>query len=122
MDLPITGERLTVLSPGPSVLVLGAGGYEIHIEGELVLHRTVGPTLHHIAGEPPAADLAAALDGVIVSAAADSGGTLRMLLDSGSHLAVEPDRYYEAWHVTTPGVYLVVCMPGGELAIWSEKS
>ncbi|MET9491338.1 DUF6188 family protein [Nocardia sp. NPDC006630] len=122
MDLPITGERLTVLSPGPFVLVLGAGAYEIHIEGELVLHRTGASTLHHIAGEAPAEDLAVALDGVIVSAAVDSDGTLRMLLDSGAQLAVEPDRYYEAWHVTAPGIYLVVCMPGGELAIWSEKS
>ncbi|WP_405135994.1 DUF6188 family protein [Nocardia sp. NBC_01388] len=122
MDLPITGERLTVLSPGPSVLVLGAGSYEIHIEGELVLHRTAAATLHHIAGEAPAGALAATLDSVIVSAAVDSGGTLRMLLDSGTQLEVEPDRYYEAWHVTDPGIYLVVCMPGGELAVWSEKA
>ncbi|MCU1640041.1 MAG: hypothetical protein JWN03_316 [Nocardia sp.] len=122
MDLPITGERLTVLSPGPFVLVLGAGAYEIHIEGELVVHRPDAPALHHVIGEPLAEDLAATLDGVIVSAAADSSGALRILLDSSLQMVVEFDRYYEAWHVTVPGIYLVVCMPGGELAIWSEKA
>ncbi|MEV6774522.1 DUF6188 family protein [Nocardia sp. NPDC051030] len=122
MDLPITGERLTVLSSGPYVLTLGAGVHELHIEGELAVHNPDGPTVHRIAGEPHTEDLAAALSGEIVTAAVTSTGELRIDLDSGNRLVVEPDRYFEAWHVTAPGQYLIVCMPGGELAVWSEDS
>lgn len=122
MDLPITGERLSVSSPGPYVIVLDAGPYELHIEGELVVHRATGSASHRLAGEAQVEDLATAVQGVIVSAAVESNGELRIDLDSGHRLVVEPDRYFEAWHVTDPGRYLVVCMPGGELAVWSQDT
>ncbi|WP_067570963.1 DUF6188 family protein [Nocardia acidivorans] len=122
MKLPITGERLTMLSPGPYVIVLGAGVFEIHIEGELVVHRAIGSPSHRLAGEPRPEDLSAAVDGVIVSATVESTGELRIDLDSGHRIVVEPDQYFEAWHVTDPGRYLVACMPGGELAVWSQDA
>ncbi|MFF2557000.1 DUF6188 family protein [Nocardia sp. NPDC058058] len=122
MKLPITGERLTVMSPGPYVIVLAAGVYEIHIEGELVVHRATGSPSHRLAGESGPDDLATVVAGVITAAAVESTGELRIDLDSGHRVVVEPDQYFEAWHVTDPGRYLVACMPGGELAVWSQDA
>ncbi|MFI1918592.1 DUF6188 family protein [Nocardia sp. NPDC020380] len=118
MDLPIAGAHLTVLRSDP-ILVLGVGDYELHVEGELAVHSPTGPTLHRIPGEPHTDELTAALTGEVVSAAVAAGGALGILLESGHRLAVEPDPYFEAWNLTAPGRYLVVCMPRGELAIWS---
>ncbi|WP_067697565.1 DUF6188 family protein [Nocardia jejuensis] len=122
MDLPIVGEQLTVSSSNGYVITLGAGAHELHIEGELAVHSPSGPTLRRIAGEPHTEDVASAVAGEIVSATVTSTGELRIDLDSGNRLVVEPDRYFEAWNITAPGKYLVVCMPGGELAIWSEDT
>lgn len=121
MDIPITGATLTVRSSSP-LLVLEAGGYELHIEGELAVHNPAGPTIHRIPGEPHTDELVAALTGAVVSAVVNEDGELRVDLDSGHRLVVEPDRYFEAWTVTAPGRFLVVCMPGGELAVWTQES
>ncbi|MGV9411370.1 DUF6188 family protein [Nocardia sp. NPDC003693] len=118
MDLPITGEQLRVRSSGPHVIVLTAGVYEIRVESELVVHRAAGSVSHRLAGETRVDDLAEAVHGVIVTATVESDGELRIDLDTGHRLVVEPDRFFEAWTVTDPGRYLVVCMPGGELAVW----
>lgn len=61
-----------------------------------------------------------ALLGQIVSEAlADENGSLSVTFDSGAHLHVEPDPAYEAWNVSGPEGALVVCTPGGTLAVWS---
>lgn len=123
MDLPIAGSTLAV-STGSTVyqLALAVGPYVVNIEGELAVHSPTGASLHRIPGEPHTDDLVAALTGVIVAAVAADDGELRIDLDSGHRLVVEPDPYFEAWNVTAPGRYLVVCMPGGELAVWSAES
>lgn len=45
-------------------------------------------------------------------------GGLTLALSSAT-LRVDPDPGYEAWELRGPGTEMVVCMPGGELAIWS---
>ncbi|WP_405497623.1 DUF6188 family protein [Nocardia sp. NBC_00511] len=120
MDLPITGAALVISSITPHRLVCTAGDYELHIEAELVVHSPDGPTLHRIPGEPDAEDLADRISGLITVAEVDEHGNLRIDLDTGRRLTVEPDRYFEAWNLSAPGRYLVVCMPGGELATWTE--
>jgi hypothetical protein len=37
-----------------------------------------------------------------------------------AHIRATPDPDYESWHLTGPGPgkQMVVCLPGGELAIW----
>ncbi|MEC3919813.1 DUF6188 family protein [Nocardia sp. CDC160] len=123
MDLPIAGSTLAVSTAATVYqLSLAAGEYLLNIEGELAVHSPTGASLHRIPGEPHTDELAAALTGVIVSAVVADGGELRIDLESGHRLVVEPDPYFEAWNVTAPGRYLAVCMPGGELAVWSAES
>jgi len=43
--------------------------------------------------------------------------------ESGSRFQVPSHPHYEAWNVSGPGTFLVVCMPGGgdaQVAIWDE--
>ncbi|BAW05977.1 DUF6188 family protein [Nocardia seriolae] len=123
MDLPIAGSALAVSTASTVYqLALAAGPYDINIEGELAVHSPTGARLHRIPGEPHTDDLVAALTGVIVAATVADNGELRIDLASGHRLVVEPDPYFEAWNVTAPGRYLVVCMPGGELAVWSAET
>ncbi|MGE2736061.1 DUF6188 family protein [Mycolicibacterium vaccae] len=58
----------------------------------------------------------------VQDAVADDSGTLRVRFRNGTQLEVPPDEEYEAWNVSGPNGALVVCMPGGELAIWSGDS
>lgn len=53
-----------------------------------------------------------------IAAATEDRGTLSFRFDDGSEIAAAPDDQYEAWEVVM-GRKRVVCMPGGELAIWS---
>lgn len=118
MELPITGQHLCVLSMEP-ILAIGVGEYELHITGELTVETPNGSE-HYVVGDPARGngDLVVSLDGAIVSASVNDAGGLRVGLDTGSWVVVDADQYYEAWSVTGPN-YLVVSMPGGELATWS---
>jgi hypothetical protein len=53
---------------------------------------------------------------------ADETGALRICFSGGARIHVPPDEAYEAWSVSGPDGTLVVCTPGGKLAIWSESS
>lgn len=56
----------------------------------------------------------------LVDASVDARATLRLCFGSGATVTVPSDPHYEAWEVSGPGNFLVVCVPGssGELAIW----
>lgn len=58
----------------------------------------------------------------VEEASADEAGTLRVSFSDGTRFEVPPDDHYESWNVSGPGGALVVCMPRGELAIWSAKT
>lgn len=55
---------------------------------------------------------------VITASEVDDTGSLTVAFDGGSSLVVEPDQNCEAWTVTGPKGMIVVCLSGGELAIW----
>ncbi len=54
----------------------------------------------------------------VCDAVAFKTGVLRVRLSSGRELWVAPDDRYEAWETSGPGTAKLVCMPGGELAVW----
>jgi Family of unknown function (DUF6188) len=55
----------------------------------------------------------------IDAAAVSEKRALTIDFDDSTRLTVDPDPAYEAWNVSGPAGFLVVCMPGGELAIWT---
>ncbi len=60
------------------------------------------------------------LNETVVSAGVRQRGALAVAFKAGV-LRCDPDEKYEAWEFTTESGAMVVCMGGGELAIWSER-
>ena len=47
-------------------------------------------------------------------------GALLLEFTDGSRLEVRASANYEAWQLVGPAGLMVVCMPGGELAVWTD--
>jgi uncharacterized protein DUF6188 len=45
-------------------------------------------------------------------------GRLQLTFDNDLHLEVAPHRQWEAWQISSDDGLLIVCTPGGDLAIW----
>lgn len=56
-----------------------------------------------------------------VKAEVDDGAQLSVTFEGGAELQVAPDPWYESWTVTGPNGFMVVCMPGGQLATWKGE-
>lgn len=62
------------------------------------------------------------LTGRTVASATTDGGALTLHFTDGATLRCAPDQNYEAWQVVGGSPqHLVVCMPGGELAVWDKR-
>ena len=105
-----------VLDAGCTVSIGGLGTLSWTSEG-----RTPGTAELRPASQEVAAGLT--LFGArVMSAVAFKSGVLRLAFSSGCLLRVTPDPVFEAWTATAPDGLLVVCMPGGPLAVWQPLS
>src|SRR5258706_5077698 len=55
----------------------------------------------------------------VVTAKVYKSGLLEIEFDDTRRLVLEPDERYESWHITTSKGSKIICMPHGELAIWT---
>ncbi len=70
---------------------------------------TVGPVLASV-GQP-------------LASVSTSGGTLELQFSMGGYLRCESAEEYEAWQVVGGSPqHLVVCLPGGGLAVWDHTT
>ncbi|MEV0358024.1 DUF6188 family protein [Nocardia sp. NPDC050697] len=119
-ELPITGRQITAAVHDHLVALSTADGFELQIEGDFDLEAAHSDrravSLTDDGG--PRTDLASALRGTITAATVDPAGVLTVDFDSATRLVVPPDADYEAWTLAGPDGYRVVCLPGGELAVW----
>lgn len=110
MSLPdLTGQTLTRVDRDYTMRIYTSEGWLIAIEGdELVDDKDLAAALYGAIGKT-ISDFTISDDGVLSMSAGDA------------HIRAVPDQRFESWHVTGPGPQkqLVVCTPGGELAIWS---
>jgi hypothetical protein len=49
----------------------------------------------------------------------DGQGTLELRFGGGASISVPANPRWEAWQIVGPGTALVVCAPGGRLAVWT---
>lgn len=124
MDLGLHGQSIISVDFSYTVSFDISGGYEIRVETPFSLRGSEGD--HQIS---PGADLdvnsprLASLTGqAITSSVAEDSGALRVDFAHGARLRVEPDSGFEAWTVAGPNGMKVVCLPGGELAVWSAEA
>jgi hypothetical protein len=102
----------------------GDGGariiFERSDEPEPALYADIGPSSYvdENHGARPLSDMV----GSVVSDTSTDGGVLVLSFEDGRTLRCEPDVEFEAWQVVggTPQ-NLVVCSPGGELAVWDSS-
>lgn len=58
----------------------------------------------------------------VASAIAYKNGQLRVLFEDGAAIRSLANEAYEAWQFQGVGGLRIVCMPGGELAVWSNPA
>lgn len=123
MDLGLQGLTLLSEHVEYSAVLNFTEEYVARIESPFTVHLAKGNFELSPESDPPESfEPVRELLGQTVSESivADSG-TLKLTFANGASVQVEPDDDYEAWTVAGPRGMLIVCMPGGELAIWEKQ-
>ncbi|KAA0116086.1 DUF6188 family protein [Mycolicibacterium sp. P9-22] len=120
MDLGLSGRTLTSHHVEYTVGLQLSDEYFVRIESRFTLTvagttTVLSPEVDPVSAFEPLSHL---VGQVITASEVDDTGSLTVAFDGGNSLLVEPDRNYEAWTVTGPKGMIIVCQPGGELAIW----
>ncbi|HEX5144955.1 MAG TPA: DUF6188 family protein [Mycobacterium sp.] len=124
MRLAIENSAVTRICFDHALTILTSSGYELRIETRSTVEVAGKGS---IAFEPDSPKQVAmylvGLIGIEISEAvvADSG-LLKLRFETDTELITEPHGAYEAWTMSGPGGESIVCMPGGELAIWKGQS
>jgi Family of unknown function (DUF6188) len=94
--------------------------FDLGDKPEPALYATVGACSYE--DSSGVTRLLASMFDSVVSDTSTEGGTLVLSFSDGSLLRCEPDERYEAWQVVGGSPqYLVVCEPGGELAVYGTR-
>ena len=115
--VPLTGRSMIQFCVGSGVRLDldGSPHYEITIETPLTI-----TAMNIERAEPTSVEVLAALRGLLMRAVlsvSEHHGQLSVEFDSVT-ITVPPDENYEAWQIRADDGLLIVCIPGGELAVW----
>lgn len=113
----LAGQKLEYVRLGHAIVLSFSGGCQVLIETVAHLDSPRG-RVDVEPGENPSDVLATLLGDVVRQARARDTGELHLVFGSGSELSVDVDPEFESWAVAGPGGALVVCLAGGELAVW----
>ena len=117
----LAGSKVEYVQLGHAMVLGLTGGRRVLIE--TVAHLD-GPTGRFDVepGDNPSDVLATLLGDVVRTAWTRDCGALHIVFGSGSELSVGVDADFESWAVTGPDGVLVVCLAGGELAVWGDAA
>jgi hypothetical protein len=115
----LVGQKLDYVRLGHAIVLSFSGGRQVLIE---TVTRLYGPggRVDVEPGENPSDALATLLGDVVRTARTRDNGELQIVFGSGAELVVGVDDDVESWAVTGPRGFLIVCLAGGELAVWSD--
>ncbi|MEV0335858.1 DUF6188 family protein [Nocardia sp. NPDC050717] len=125
LQLEIIGKPISEVELGFTATIrIGSPiEYELQVEGEISVRTAEGRLVSapsnsyvEIRGE-----LESIVGSKVVRADASEVDGLSIELSSGAVLNVPVDEHYEAWGIVGLNGYRVICLPGGELAIWSAR-
>ncbi|WP_203816976.1 DUF6188 family protein [Paractinoplanes ferrugineus] len=115
----LIGHRLEYVRLDHAIVLSLSNRNQVVIEAPALLVGPNGP----FAVEPgvTSSDVLATLLGETVrTARARETGELEVTFGSGSQLLVAPDPDFESWALVGPAGLLLVCLAGGELAVWGD--
>jgi hypothetical protein len=115
----LVGHKLEYVRLGHAVVLSFSGGRQVLIETPAQLNGPCG-RVEVEPGEHPSDVLASLLGDIVRAAVTTDAGELRLTFVSGSVLSVGVDADFESWAVAGPDGFLVVCLAGGELAVWGD--
>ena len=121
MELELEGQRVTQESVDFAVSLRTDAGYEVRIETDFSMHTPNGDfdfSLGTSSLEPD--KFPSLLQHTVTSSVAEKSGGMVLGFDDGASLRVEPHEEYEAWTIAGPHGKKIVCMPGGEVAVWAD--
>lgn len=126
-SLSAAGQQVTSVSVDWAVtLTIGAAGSPIVVRIEQPFALAFpGAAPAHLNPEGDPVELAPVLRLVRAGVSrldAFNTGRLELELVDGTSLSVSPVEQYEAWSMAGPDGFKLVCLPGGELAVWSATS
>ena len=121
--LPLVGQSVERLCIDFAVTLMLGGGFELRIEQPFVIQGADGSEVLVVPeGDPdrlaPVLGLARSQ---VRAAVAFKDGHLEVSFSDGSHLGVPADEGFEAWELVGRDGLRVVCLPGGELAVWMPE-
>ena len=119
MDLGLEGRKVTQANVDFTLSLITNTGHEVRIETDFSMLTPDGD-LHFSLGTDSIdqAPFHSLIGQAVTSSMAENSGTLVLAFGDRTSLRVEPHDAYEAWTIAGPGGEKIVCMPGGELAIW----
>ncbi|HLU28746.1 MAG TPA: DUF6188 family protein [Glycomyces sp.] len=122
-QIELDGQTIARVVDQPPLIFETGGGWTVTVESALTFSDANG-AVRHLEGDDPEAVAAMGplLHGLTLRASAVEDGSLRLTFTSGAELIAPPDPDYESWGLTGPAGQRLVCMPGGELAIWDAGS
>ena len=122
MDLRMAGHQVALCQVDFAFSVTTLENVTLRAQGHIT-YRDAAGTVHEVdpEGDPRAlGPLLEVARSTITAASTEDDGTLVVALGSSALLRVAPHDRYEAWTLTSRTGFMVVCVPGGELAIWDE--
>ncbi|XVV15819.1 DUF6188 family protein [Actinoplanes sp. CA-131856] len=116
---PLVGQHLEYVRLGDALVLSFSRGSQILIE--TAAHLTTPEIRARIVPGDDSSDALASLLGDVVSTAQTADdGALTITFGAGYELRVTADPEVESWAFTNPDGPLIVCLPGGELAVWAN--
>jgi hypothetical protein len=120
VNLDVSGQMVVSHRCQGTLVLTMTGGYVLVVEAPFTVTTPEGCARCEPGNVVETVDVATELVGQIIDTClAESMGSLPVTFTSGIRLLVEPDDGFEAWTVSGPAGMLVVCTPGGKLAVWS---
>lgn len=125
MQLELVGHTVAEVLTGYTLTIrYGAdSAFELQIEGDLELTTPDGIEVTGVSEEYEEIgdQLRALVGATVTTATVGETSTLLIGFDTRAGIRVPADDEYEAWGLVGPHGYRVVCLPGGELALWSAR-
>src|ERR1022692_2862519 len=121
IPVSLTSQLVTRISFDYAITLLTEEGVELRLETQFTFTE---PDSEPIVIDPERPDAAALkvlglLHKVIRAFHVAESGSLVLAVEGGSGIRTEADDAYEAWTIAGRRGEKVVCLPGGELAIWN---